>query len=244
MRTYGQRVPGPSVIVICCAARPAAGEREELVQAITEEEHERRARFLRAEDADRFLVGRGTLRRELARWLAIAPRDVPLELGPHGKPRVVGEAPHVNVSHSGDVVIVALAAQTPIGVDVEEIDARRAEGAARVAFTARENRAIAELPESVRLDAFFHAWTSREAVMKAVGLGFRLPRDAFDVSVDPRIPPAVLASHMPDLVPRQITLRSILVPARHVATLAVLADPTELTVTVESRGHGARSATT
>ena len=45
---------------------------------------------------------------------------------PHGKPAVRGGGPELSVSHSGDLVAVAVATM-PVGVDVEQLDGRARE---------------------------------------------------------------------------------------------------------------------
>lgn len=95
----------------------------------------------------------------------------------HGKP-YVEDAPgfSFNVSHSGPVAVVAVAHGAEVGVDVEMVRARRYLDrlAARV-LTVTELDAWRVLPEPERLAAFLRHWTAREAYLKAIGVGLRLP---------------------------------------------------------------------
>ncbi|CAN5561200.1 hypothetical protein BH11MYX1_BH11MYX1_46550 [soil metagenome] len=196
-----------------------AARRDELASLLDPAEQTRRERFHHLVDADRFLIGRATLRRELARVLAIDPRDVPLAAGPHGKPFVPG-GPHANVSHAGDVVVIAISDDADVGIDVEFIDPRFvAEAMIEASFSSGERDTIAALPDALRVNAFFHTWTSREAVVKMIGAGFSLPKEAIDVSVDPRLPPRVERASPPFVC----TLQTLVVPARHLAIVAVAA---------------------
>lgn len=177
------------------AAQPR-GWRPEILSVLTDEERARHARFLREEDAAMFALCRGMLRFVLARGLGAAPQALAFENGPFGKPRLA-DARHAhvrfNVSHSGGVVLVALAVEREIGVDIEAV--RPIDDLAELArstFSMSEWRAIASAPDET--SAFFATWARKEAVVKAVGLGLSLPLDAFDVEPSPAAPAALLAS--------------------------------------------------
>jgi 4'-phosphopantetheinyl transferase len=214
------------VRVLCCAAQPSPEQRNTLRAALIADEVQRMARFVQPIDADRFLVARGTLRIEVGRMLGIAPCDVPIELGAHGKPLIRGGTPHVNVSHAGDVVLIAISNDVAVGVDVEWIDEEIVEsGLVETSFSPREIEQFAALPERVRVAAFFHVWATREAVIKAIGAGFSLPREAFDVCVDPEQSPSVVATRSPLPPDCHFVVVPIDVPAGHVARLAVEAPP-------------------
>jgi 4'-phosphopantetheinyl transferase len=94
---------------------------------------------------------RGVLRALLARYLDADPRALRFKLGPHGKPALHGGAGQAsdlrfNLSHSGEIVLVAVTAGLEVGVDIE---------CSRPCYT----------PELLR------TWTQREAVVKCLGTG-------------------------------------------------------------------------
>ncbi|MGV9884735.1 4'-phosphopantetheinyl transferase family protein [Streptomyces sp. NPDC003379] len=116
-----------------------------------------RRRFVIAHAATRIIVGA---------QLGRAPDTVRFERGRWGKPAVAGvEQPHFNLSHSGDLALLALAPR-PVGVDVEE--ARTDLDGARLArrFFPEEER---ELVESGGRNAFTRLWVRKEACVKAAG---------------------------------------------------------------------------
>ena len=99
----------------------------------------------------------------------------------HGKP-YVEDAPgfSYNVSHSGEIAVVAAAHGGEVGVDVEVLRTRRYLDrlAARI-LNPRELDAWQAAPEPERLAAFLGHWTAREAYLKGIGIGLRMPmRDA------------------------------------------------------------------
>ena len=148
--------------------------RAEFAACLSHQEQQRHAALRRPDDRERFLLGRGALRRLLGSWLALAPVAVPIESGPHGKPRCPG-GPEFNVSHSGDLILLALHPNRPVGVDVE----RARQGLpwqliARRVLPPQECEALEALAAAApaaAADAFLAAWCRLEARLKAEGRG-------------------------------------------------------------------------
>ena len=160
-------------------------------------EKERAARFHVARDGHRFVAGRGTLRAILGRYLDRDPARIALVYGPQGKPALdpsFGDGRiSFNLSHSGDLALLAVCLGRRIGVDLERIRPEVAgEDIARRFFSPRENAALNALPPEHRAAAFFHCWARKEAFVKARGEGLSGPLDHFDVSVAPGQPAALL----------------------------------------------------
>lgn len=148
--------------------------RADLAVILSRQEQQRHAALRRPDDRERFLLGRGALRRLLGAWLQLAPVAVPIESGPHGKPRCPG-GPEFNVSHSGDLILLALHPSRPVGVDVEQarpglpwwLIARRV--LPPVEWEALE--ALAAAAPAAAAEAFLAAWCRLEARLKAEGRG-------------------------------------------------------------------------
>jgi 4'-phosphopantetheinyl transferase len=202
-------------------------DRDALLAMLTVGERERMYRFRRDVDRMRFLVGRTTLRREVAAWRGMTPLEIPLTWGPQGKPLITG-GPHVNVTHSGDLVGVALCSEAPIGLDIEMCDPANQERARLdMFFSPSEIAAHLAMPEELRLASFFHIWTSKEALLKTAATGLSLSLQSFDVAVDPRQPPALLAVRCEELR-RPVSVLRLDVPDGYAATLAVFAAQCEV----------------
>jgi 4'-phosphopantetheinyl transferase len=151
-----------------------------------------RAASLAPQRRHAFLAARAVLRALLAEH-GLAP-STPLRYGGFGKPCLAG-VPEVrfSISHSGRTACVAVGADGEIGVDIE-CGAHVDDGAVmRRFFSAREADALASMPSGLRRRAFSEAWTRREAVLKAVGIGLGVDAEAFSLSVPPT-PPAVVAA--------------------------------------------------
>jgi len=115
------------------------------------------------------------LRVTLASYLDVAPASLAFEQLEHGRPELADRALRFNLSHTEGMVMVGVTPRADIGVDVERIDAERADEAlARRVFTPDELR-------DWRGDAewFFDHWTLKESYMKARGVGLSLGLQSF-----------------------------------------------------------------
>ena len=167
---------------------------------LSPDEAQRADRFLRPADRDRFVLARGALREILAQYLGRSPSALVLGTGPHGKPMLIAGDPGAservlkfNVSHSGDIAVVALMADHAVGVDLEQI--RSMPDADRMAerfFSVNEYAQYCTINPESRLDAFFRCWTRKEAYIKARGEGLSLSLQSFDVTLTPSERPRVL----------------------------------------------------
>ncbi|MBF9034655.1 4'-phosphopantetheinyl transferase superfamily protein [Rhodobacterales bacterium HKCCE2091] len=138
-------------------------------------ETDRAARFRFDLHRDRYVRGRGFLRRELGAVLGTAPGDVRLTEGENGKPGLAGaETPGFNLSHSRDLAVLAIA-PGPVGVDIEIAhDGLDPLALGRTVFTGAEQAVLAALPPAARQARFFAFWTAKEALMKLTGQGMAL----------------------------------------------------------------------
>jgi 4'-phosphopantetheinyl transferase len=206
------------------ARADAASELEALLDDV---ERERRSAYRREEDRDRFLVGCALAKVALGRYLGRPPetirvtRTCPTCGKPHGKPALPGSGIELSLSHSGDVVVVALAA-APVGVDVEAVAGARfdVDELRRLAFSDDEARVLDGLEASERRRAFLVSWTRKEAVTKAVGAGLAVPLR--EVVVSPaREPPRLLAWPYDD-PPEAVWLFDVGSDPEYPASVAVL----------------------
>jgi 4'-phosphopantetheinyl transferase len=160
---------------------------------LTAEERARGAEFDFAGEAERYIVRRGKLRELLAPRLGCQPGEVPLVRTGLGKPRIQGSDLSFSLSHSGGVALYVFGRDSDIGCDIEW---RRPELAkerlAEQFFSERELQCLREVPRSRSVEAFFNCWTRKEAFVKALGFGVSYPLKAFDVSLAPGEPAALL----------------------------------------------------
>ena len=158
-------------------------------EALSEQERLRARSFHQAIDRTRFVVGRTTLRQLPGARLGLAPRQVPLLEGPHGKPMLPGGGDlHFNVSHAGDHVLVAISEGRAIGIDVEVWAPLGLEAVASLVFSPAEQWELAQRREPRRTRDFFRCWTRKEAVLKGEGTGFSVEASRLHVGLDDAFP--------------------------------------------------------
>jgi 4'-phosphopantetheinyl transferase len=138
---------------------------------LSTEEIDRAERFVFERDRVRFIVSHARVRQLLARYVGSAPGSLRFHANKYGKPELMGESPlRFNLTHSGDVGILAVASDIELGVDVELIRPM-SESIAEGFFTESEREAIRKQPVCDRLSPFFACWTCKEAFLKGIGVG-------------------------------------------------------------------------
>ncbi|MBQ9984042.1 MAG: 4'-phosphopantetheinyl transferase superfamily protein [Lachnospiraceae bacterium] len=93
---------------------------------------------------------------------------------------------HFNLSHSGDYVVLAIS-DSPVGVDVE-YKTKGYEALVKRCFCETECEDIMSLDtEEERKKCFLEYWTMKEAYIKCVGEGMRIPLNSFLIQRDVKI---------------------------------------------------------
>lgn len=169
----------------------------DLVAGLPVPEQERARRFKVAAAERRFVLARTLLRHTLGKHLDVAPNALIFGVGEHGKPQLRQPKPPpvfgFNISHSGEVVVLATATGE-IGIDVEELRTTpAAERLARRFFSPVERDFVLARDGADRARAFFRIWTQKEAWLKATGLGVGMPLREVETEADPAKPPQLFA---------------------------------------------------
>src|SRR5262245_15432349 len=138
----------------------------ELEQALSLDEREKAGRFHFALDRKRYVVGRGVLRQLLGRCLSARPDELRFDYNRFGKACMTSgfaQSLQFNLSHSGDLVLIALTVGRTIGIDIERVRTDLAVAAiAERFFSPRERAALATLEPGQQIDAFYACWTRKE----------------------------------------------------------------------------------
>jgi 4'-phosphopantetheinyl transferase len=140
---------------------------------LSDDERGHLGRYRSRDAAERYVVTRSLVRGVLGERLGVPARDLRVSRTDTGKP-IVAEGVHFNVSHSGDLILVALSSRRAIGVDIERRrEVERVDAMTRRWLDVAERREMGRLETSgvSRSDAFLRVWSLKEARLKALGVG-------------------------------------------------------------------------
>ncbi len=167
-------------------------ELENYRQILSEAEINRADRFYFERDRSRFTAGRAILRNILGLYLNEAPVKIKFEYGPQGKPALAAELKaeadklEFNLTHSNTLALIAVTYNHRIGIDLEypKENVAISELVERF-FAPQEVIVFRGLPPQQQQEAFYNAWTRKEAYMKACGGGLSVGLDRVEVSFVP-----------------------------------------------------------
>jgi 4'-phosphopantetheinyl transferase len=138
------------------------------------------------------------LRLLLGAYLGVPGKDVQITRRIKGRPeldsRQSGNKLNFSVARSGGCYLIGVSSGAIIGVDLEFADRRPGKpmSLARRYFSQQEIEALSTLGEEDLRRAFMHTWASKEAIVKASGLGIANQLCRFSVDINPDRAPTVL----------------------------------------------------
>ncbi|WP_066477844.1 MULTISPECIES: 4'-phosphopantetheinyl transferase family protein [unclassified Sphingomonas] len=163
----------------------------------------RAAQFVFERDRRRFIVTRALARTVLAEATGLAPAELRFTQNAWGRPEIANAQARsldirFNLSHTADLIVLAVTSTRDVGVDVERVGARDVPlDLADRFFAPSESAALRSMPASAQGRRFFEYWTLKEAYIKARGMGLSLGLDTFafelgnpleiGLSVDPAV---------------------------------------------------------
>lgn len=150
---------------------------KDLISLLSTEEIKRSEHFMFERDQYRHQVTHSMKRLILANYLDCNPQCLRFEVGSHGKPALDNlRNPfkiQFNISHSRDIILIAITVEDPIGIDIEYNDTKRAiESLGETIFSPSEKKFFLTLKsQREKEETFFRCWTRKEAFLKAKGIG-------------------------------------------------------------------------
>ena len=146
---------------------------------LSEDERGRAARFISQQDQLRFVLAHGGLRAVLGRYTGLDPSAMMFQLSSTGKPALLnGHATQFparfNLSHTHGRMLIAIASEREIGVDLEQIqDKTEVAKLAKRFYAPAEYERVIALSGSEQTQRFYRYWVAKEAVLKGQGVGLR-----------------------------------------------------------------------
>lgn len=200
----------------------------DLRRVLSDDERARADAFYTSDLHDRYVNAHGWLRRILGAYLDLGPEELVFVTNDFGKPDLdrsaTTRAIAFNLTHSGDLAVVAVTSGAAVGVDIERWHGRigHLEIAERF-FSLPERAALNEL--AARGDdvigGFFAAWTRKEAYIKATGHGITRGLDHFDVTLTPGTPARLIADRLEHDAPARWTIATFAIHDGYSGAVAV-----------------------
>lgn len=168
-------------------------------------ERARALRFHHPRDRDVYVLAHAVWRIVLGECLRLAPSDVPLARTADGQPRLPGTALSTSLSHSGDVVALAVSPAATIGVDIETYPPRVDLDTLMPVFCTRAEIAqLSVLDDVARRWAQMELWTRKEALLKAFGVGLLTDPATTPAPATHLLLPPPEAAHYPPCITRNL----------------------------------------
>lgn len=179
---------------LCSLAAPP----EQLKQAKTvlnKAELARAAKFVSPMHQRRYTMTRFFLRTILGSYLDLNPKKIHFEQNDYGKLYLPNKPLQFNLSKSEEFAVYAFANNIELGIDIEYLCRKvNRDNLITHSFSQAEQQQYAKLPEHLRLKSFFQGWTSKEAIIKAIGTGLSTSLRSFTIEMDPTKPVNLISS--------------------------------------------------
>jgi len=154
---------------------------------LSADEKARALRFASPPLRRRHICAHAATRAILGAYLQCAPATLAIATGPAGKPHLQDPPDtgiQFNLSHAGDVALLAISRDAPVGVDIEAVrELPDWEPLAQRFLSTRESRQLHRLPPDRRPFAFFEFWVRKEAYSKGLGTGITVGLPSFSVQL-------------------------------------------------------------
>ena len=163
----------------------ATAQRAAWTRCLTPSEEAQAARLRHPQHQRTWITVRSALRQILAAELRCDPLTLVFDHNAYGKPYLPGMPLHFNVSHSGDLGLIAVSRTHELGIDLEHHrpHLNPADIFPRT-FAPEEVCYLETLTGQAQKDAFYRLWVRKEAVIKALGRGLSQSLKSFSALQD------------------------------------------------------------
>jgi 4'-phosphopantetheinyl transferase len=88
---------------------------------------------------------------------------------------------HFSFSHSGEIAVLAVSSKTKVGIDIEQIPNSKLTVVPDI-FSEKEKELLQNQPDITQY--FYHIWTAKESIIKALGKGFDTNFKEMNIAAD------------------------------------------------------------
>lgn len=207
---------------------------EFLLPLLSPDEVTRATKFYFQKDFERFITARGILRVILSYYVDIEPGNIRLNYNSYGKPAVLADSNQLRInfslSHSERLILYAITCERKIGVDLEyvrvNVDYLKT---AKYFLSKREYMEFCSLSAEQWPESLLNCWTRKEAYIKAVGKGFSICSNSFDVSFAPHQVARLIKAHEQESEPCKWTIVNLYPGKNYVGALVAETGDWDLT---------------
>lgn len=129
-----------------------------------------------------YILTRVILRLILSTYIGISPRLIKFYKNDYGKPFILLNDLHFNISHSNKKLAIAIS-KFEIGIDIEYVDPEfDFYEIINLVLSRSELLTLKGLLSHVQRKQFFLYWTQKEALLKAIGTGINTDLNTLDLS--------------------------------------------------------------
>ncbi len=148
-------------------------EGEQIDLSVLSAQERERARQMPPHRAHRFLKSRSFVRHRLAEQLGSQAGDIEFDWPVRGKPRLVKPCLHFNISHTRNLLALAISPHSEVGIDLETPGRQnRTDAIAARYFPNSELQWINQATDSAMREwRFLQLWTMKESLSKLIGCG-------------------------------------------------------------------------
>lgn len=155
-------------------------EERQINELLSENEQRRFQRFRPATKKAEFIASRLLLRHLLATYTGCDTLNTEAIPNDMGRPFWFEKGKSIDLffslSHTKNMICCTLSRHKEIGCDIESLQPRKyQEDLADKVFSKKEQLFYKELPEATQSEFFYRSWTLKEAFVKALGQGLRIP---------------------------------------------------------------------
>jgi 4'-phosphopantetheinyl transferase len=195
-----------------------------LEACLSNDERAKAGRYRRDADRVRYLASHAMLRLVLSRYVGVGPGSLRFSAGAQGKPKLERDSNSpifFNLSHSGNLALLAISGDRAVGVDIEEIkNDVDVPALALAVLSESELRMLHDAPTGAQRGLFFGFWVRKEAVLKACGLGLTVEPQRVEIAENVSLGDGSAVAVLPDGKPTNWAVREVEVGDRYAAAVA------------------------